>query len=97
MDSGMGAADTSEIIKVESSATRPACEYCMIVGPAELKVEMERNGERGLHLLQGLEGCVSTDLDVRLTVGKLYISHFFIFYVTKWKFCGTNSGPMIRR
>ena len=51
MDSGMGTADTSEIIKVKSSATRPACEYCMIVGPAELKVEMERNGERGHHLL----------------------------------------------
>ena len=78
MDSGMGAADTSEIVKVKSSATRPACEYCMIVGPAELKVEMERNGERGLHILQGLEGCTSTDLDVPLTVGKPYISQFFM-------------------
>jgi hypothetical protein len=39
---GIGTADTSEIIKVKSSATRPAREYCMIVGPADLKMKRER-------------------------------------------------------
>ena len=42
MDSGMGIADTSEIIKVKSSAKRPAREYCMIVGPAELKMKTKK-------------------------------------------------------
>ena len=41
-DSGMGNADTSEIIKVKSSAKRPAREYCMIVGPAELKMKTKK-------------------------------------------------------
>ena len=50
MDSGMGTADTSEMIKVKSSG-RAAREYCMIVGPAEFKVKMKRNEERGHHLL----------------------------------------------
>ena len=39
---GTGTADTSEKIKVNSSATRPARVYCMIVGPAGLKMKRVR-------------------------------------------------------
>ena len=38
----MGTADTSEIIEAKISATRPAREYCMIVGPADLKMKKKR-------------------------------------------------------
>ena len=41
--SGIGTADTSEIIRAKISATRPAreriFEWCIIVGPADWKVE----------------------------------------------------------
>ena len=87
MDSGMGAADTSEIIKVKSSATRPAREYCMIVGPADLKMKRKRTPcFIGLRF-NSEDGCALTDLesDVRLTGGKLYIA-----FLCKWKLCGTN-------
>ena len=40
---GTGNADTSEIVKVNNSATRPAREYCMIVvGPADSKMKRAR-------------------------------------------------------
>ena len=48
---GTGTADTSEIIKVNSSATRPAREYCMIIGPAGLKTKRVRKPDSYLYIL----------------------------------------------
>ena len=63
---GMGKADTSEIIKVKSSAKRPAREYCMIVGPADVKMKRKRT-RCYIDSWLSEEGCALADSDSRLT------------------------------
>ena len=86
---GTGTADTSEIIKVNSSATRPAREYCMIIGPAGLKTKRVRKPDSYMVYLQ--KNAVLTRIRVPRAIiiyTKFFLGGIQSFFLGEWNLEG---------